>query len=88
MTQYRKKTEKRMQAFYKSLSEKERRRYAAVEADKLGHGGIEYIASLFGLDPKTIRRGLEDLENEETLSEPGERKKGGDEKASSNATRN
>jgi DeoR/GlpR family transcriptional regulator of sugar metabolism len=88
MTQYRKKTEKRMQAFYKSLSEKERRRYAAVEADKLGHGGIEYIASLFGLDPKTIRRGLEDLENEETLSETGERKKGEDEKASSNVTRN
>lgn len=77
-----------MQAFYKSLSEKERRRYAAVEADKLGHGGIEYIASLFGLDPKTIRRGLEDLENEETLSETGERKKGEDEKASSNVTRN
>lgn len=88
MTQYRKKTVKRMQAFYKSLSEKERRRYAAVEADKLGHGGIEYIASLFGLDPKTIRRGLEDLENEETLSEMGERKKGEDEKASSNVTRN
>lgn len=88
MTQYRKKTVKRMQAFYKSLSEKERRRYAAVEADKLGHGGIEYIASLFGLDPKTIRRGLEDLENEETLSEIGERKKGADEKASSNVTRN
>lgn len=88
MTQYRKKTVKRMQAFYKSLSEKERRRYAAVEADKLGHGGVEYIASLFGLDPKTIRRGLEDLENEEMLAETGERKKGEDEKASSNVTQN
>ena len=34
--------EQQMQAFYESLSEKDRRRYAAVEADKLGHGGVRY----------------------------------------------
>ena len=28
---------------FDSLSEDDRRRYAAVEATKLGHGGIEYI---------------------------------------------
>ena len=33
----------KMQRFFSWLSEKDRRRYAAVEAAKLGHGGIEYI---------------------------------------------
>jgi hypothetical protein len=48
--------------FYKSLSEKDRRRYAAVEAAKLGHGGTAYVAELFGCDPDTIRRGQADVE--------------------------
>lgn len=51
-----------MRAFFESLSEKDRRRYAAVEAEKLGHGGIEYLASILGCDGKTIRRGREDIE--------------------------
>lgn len=42
--------EAQMRAFYDSLSEKDRRRYAAVEALKLGHGGLSYIASVFGCD--------------------------------------
>jgi len=50
-----------MLAFYESLSEKDRRRYAAVEAEKLGHGGVEYIASLLGCDAKTIRQGRQDV---------------------------
>jgi hypothetical protein len=54
--------EARMRAFYESLSEKDRRRYAAVEAEKLGHGGIEYIAALFGCHPNTIRQGREDVD--------------------------
>ena len=51
-----------MRMFYDSLSEKDRRRYAAIEAAKLGHGGIEYIATLLGCDPKTIRQGQHDLD--------------------------
>ena len=51
-----------MQMFYDSLSEKDRRRYAAIEAAKLGHGGIEYVATLLGCDPKTIRQGQLDLD--------------------------
>jgi hypothetical protein len=50
-----------MKWFYQSLSEKDRRRYAAVEAEKLGYGGIEYIARLLGCDPKTIQKGRDDL---------------------------
>lgn len=49
-----------MTNLYRSLSEKDRRRYAAVEAEKLGHGGIDYVARLFECDPDTVRRGAED----------------------------
>jgi hypothetical protein len=54
--------ERHMRALYDSLSEKDRRRYAAVEAEKLGHGGVVYIANLFGCDPDTIRHGREDVD--------------------------
>lgn len=54
--------EERMVNLFRSLSEKDRRRYAAVEADKLGHGGATYIAQLFGCDTDTIRRGMADVE--------------------------
>ena len=36
--------EQMMRRFYTTLSEKDRRHYAAVEASKLGHGGVSYIA--------------------------------------------
>jgi hypothetical protein len=52
-----------MRMFHDSLSEKDRRRYAAIEAAKLGHGGTEYIATLLGCDPKTIRQGQQDLDH-------------------------
>ncbi len=54
--------ERDMKTFYDSLSEKDRRRYAAIEAAKLGHGGIDYIATVLGCDPKTIRHGQRELE--------------------------
>jgi hypothetical protein len=54
--------EQAMKVMYRSLWENDRRRYAAVEAAKLPHGGVEYIAALLGCDPKTIRRGQQDLE--------------------------
>jgi len=58
---YPREVEASMRALYLSLRENDRRRYAAVEADKLGHGGDEYIATLLGCDPKTIRHGRLDL---------------------------
>ena len=36
--------ETKMKRFFGWLSEKDRRRYAAVEATKLGHGGIEVVS--------------------------------------------
>jgi len=53
--------ERRMKLFYDTLSEKDRRRYAAVEAAKLGHGGLTYLAQVFECHPNTIRQGIEDV---------------------------
>jgi hypothetical protein len=55
--------EQAMKVMYRSLWENDRRRYAAVEAAKLPHGGVDYIAGLLGCDPKTIRRGQQDLDD-------------------------
>jgi len=78
MNGYAKRVEVQMVNFYRSLSEKDRRRYAAVEAGKLGHGGVAYIARLFGCDPHTVRRGLTDVERlPEDTAESRVRKKGG-----------
>jgi hypothetical protein len=52
-----------MRLLYTSLSEKDRRRYAAVEAEKLEHGGVQYVSDLLGCDPDTIRQGHEDIEH-------------------------
>lgn len=54
--------EQAMQILYRSLRENDRRRYAAVEAAKLGHGGLEYLTALLGCDPKTIHHGQQDLD--------------------------
>ena len=69
---------RKMKRLFDWLSEKDRRRYAAVEAAKLGHGGVEYIAGLLQCDPKTIRQGLQDLEEPQDSAAGRVRKKGGD----------
>lgn len=53
--------------FYDSLSEKDKRRYAAIEVQKLPYGGQQYMSKLLGCDEKTIKQGLSDLENEAQL---------------------
>jgi hypothetical protein len=61
MQRYDEKVERHMQLFYESLSEKDRRRYAALETEKLGHGGVEYVAQVVGCHPSTIRQGRDDI---------------------------
>ena len=65
-----------MRNFYGSLSEKDRRRYAAVEAEKLGYGGITYICGVLQCDMDRVRRGIKELkqplpEKEERIRRPG-----------------
>ncbi|MGB7875268.1 MAG: ISAzo13 family transposase [Anaerolineales bacterium] len=54
--------ERAMKKYYATLSEKDRRRYAAVEALKLGLGGKSYMAKLLGCSEKTVHNGIEELE--------------------------
>lgn len=78
MSSYPAAVERMMKRLYRSLRENDRRRYAAIEATKLGHGGTEYIATLLGCDPKTIRQGVDELEAEDELDTHRVRKKGAD----------
>jgi transposase len=50
-------TERAMKAFYSSLSEKDRRRYAGIEALQLGRGGQQYIARTLGCSRNTVKKG-------------------------------
>lgn len=74
---YSREVERRMQALYESLNEKDRRRYAAIEANKLGYGGQAYIEQLLGCDHKTQQRGLAELDHPPELPPGRIRKKGG-----------
>ncbi len=79
MKPYAPEIEQEMKKFNQTLSEKDKRRYAAVEALKLGHGGIVYLASVLGCHRSTIRAGIEELKAlpEDSGAEQGVRKPGG-----------
>ncbi len=53
--------EQLLRQYHQSLSEKDRRRFAAVEAITLGRGGICYIANVLKCDPKIIQVGMQEL---------------------------
>jgi hypothetical protein len=66
--------EEAMQMFAATLNERDFRRYAAVEALKLDHGGIKYISRLLNIDPKTIRKGIKEIKknlNVDYIRKPG-----------------
>ena len=73
MKRYDKTIEQEMRTFYESLNEKDRRRYAAIEALKLGHGGQVYIAEVLGCDRNTIAKGIGELRNGEVSPNEDER---------------
>lgn len=55
--------EQRMREFAATLTEKDRRRFAAFEAKQQGYGGIEYVAGIIGCSRRTIERGIEELDH-------------------------
>ena len=77
MRPYTPEIEQQMQRYYQSLSEKDRRRYAAIEALKLDYGGISYIVALMGCHAHTVRRGMEELTDEQAMSDERIRQSGG-----------
>jgi len=65
LAKYPEKVELFMQRFYNSLNEKDQRHYVALEAHRLGHGGVNYIASVLGCSRQTIYSGLAELEKKQ-----------------------
>lgn len=54
--------EKNVRDFYQTLSEKDRWRFAALQARQLGYGSVRYIAAVVGCARRTIERGRVELE--------------------------
>ena len=61
MEAYTPEIEATMREFYTSLNERDRRRYAGLEALKLGHGGQHYIARVLGCSRRTVRKGAQEV---------------------------
>src|SRR5713226_4907391 len=59
------------------LDERGRRRWAAVEARALGRGGITVVALATGLSDRTIRTGLKELDDLDSLPSHRQRRSGG-----------
>ena len=70
-------TEQFMRDFYRSLNERDRRRYAGLEANKLGCGGISYISRILGCDRKTVSQGVDEILHPPALDPSRVRQKGG-----------
>lgn len=46
-----------------SLNEKDRRRFVALQAKRVGRGGIAWICALVGCSRHTVERGMKELGN-------------------------
>lgn len=53
--------EETMRRYYQSLNEKDRRRYAGLEALKYGPGGRSHIAKVLGCSRRTVSRGAREV---------------------------
>ena len=77
MVPYSQETEPYMKRFYESLSEKDRRRYAGIEALRYGHGGRIHIAQVLGCSRRTVSKGAKEVsglsgaETEKRIRRPG-----------------
>lgn len=61
MAQYSEEVEAMMLNFYNTLDEAGRRRYAGLESERIGHGGVAYVEALFGITHKTVVKGACEL---------------------------
>lgn len=73
------------QQFFQTLNERQRRHYAALEAQALGHGGQRAVSQAFSIHVDTIRRGKRELASGDQLPAGRVRQVGGGRKK--NATR-
>jgi hypothetical protein len=61
MADYSEEVEAMMLNFYNTLDEAGRRRYAGLEAEGVGHRGVAYVETFFGITHKTVVKGVEEL---------------------------
>lgn len=53
--------EERMRRFFNSLNERDRRRYAGMQALQYGRGGCQYIARVLGCSRNTVDKGAKEV---------------------------
>lgn len=63
--------------FFATLNERQKRHFAAIEAKRLGHGGIVAVSEAFGIHRETVSNAITEIENSENLVSDRIRKKGG-----------
>ena len=74
------------QQFFQTLDERQRRHYAALEAQAIGHGGQRAVSLAFAIHVDTIRRGLRELACGDQLPAGRIRKAGGGRKKNTTRT--
>ena len=74
--------ERQMVMFYNSLSEKDKRRYAAIEVLKLPYGGRRYVGNILNCSYPTIDVGIEELKSDDISDSSVVRASGGGRKSS------
>ena len=77
MKKYTPEIEEKMLVFFNTLSEKNKRHFAALESRKLGHGGQVYIAQILGVSVSTIHRGLKEINSKNLPPKDRTRRVGG-----------
>lgn len=65
------------QQFFANLNERQKRQFAALEANELGYYGVTVIGKLYSMHPHTIRRGQKELLEDKELAAGYVRKSGG-----------
>ena len=73
--------EDKFNALYAELDERGRRRWAATEAIALGRGGITLVAQATGMSDRTIRNGIKELQDLNSLPSTRQRREGGGRKS-------
>jgi hypothetical protein len=68
--------ENKYQGLSRELSERARRRWAAVEAASLGRGGISVVSAATGLAHSTIRQGIRELDSGDSPPDGRQRRVG------------
>ena len=69
LTPYPPQTERLMKQYFSRLPEKERRHYAAIEAQKLGFGGKMYISKLMPINRHALNKGIKELLDQDIFNQ-------------------